>query len=187
MLPLKVSDVETYDEKTNEFRTIKGGILYLEHSLLSISKWESETHEPFLKKEHRSYEETLLYIKCMTVSNTGGADIFDALSKKNIDEVNAYISDPMSATTFSNNSQKEQRVKTRKSYYTSEQIYHLMIALQIPFECQKWHINRLLALIKICEIENERANKKGRMSRSEIYNQNHDLNEARKKALNTKG
>lgn len=180
MLKLYVPATELYDEVNNSFRTVGGGIIELEHSLYSISLWESKWHKPFLSEESRNYEETISYIKCMTM-NEVSQSVYDGLSQKNIDEIQKYIADSMTATWFS---KRGPGCSSPKKVITSEVIYYQMIALNIPFECQHWHLNRLLTLIRVCSEKN--APKK-KMSKSQIAARNRALNEQRLKQLGTRG
>ena len=168
-----------YDEVKNEFCYSKECTLQLEHSLVSISKWESKWHKAFLPKNDKTFEETIDYIRCMTISPNVDQNVYNRLTMKNITEINEYINDPMTAVYFP----KENKSGVRDTV-TSELIYYDMIALNIPFECQKWHLNRLLALIKVCELKS-RSQKK--MSRGDILSRNAALNAARRKKLGTKG
>lgn len=185
MLDLVIPSQEYYNEESNEFfvpKCISKDVkLKLEHSLLSISKWESTWKKPFLTRETKSLDEIKDYIKCMTLTQNVNPEVYDYLTNSNIKAVNDYIEDPMSATTF-----REGYVK--KSYNneqpTSELIYYWMIALNIPMECQKWHLNRLLTLIRVCNIKNSPQKK---MSKSEILAHNKKLNDERKIKYNTKG
>lgn len=180
MLEIVIKGEELYDEKTNQFIYGKDTVLRLEHSLLSISKWESKWHKPFLSKESMTDEELRDYIRCMTIVHNNDPDIYDYLSVSNIKEIKAYIDDPMTASWFNdrNNPPSRQRV------VTSELIYYWMTALQIPFECEKWHLNRLLTLIRVCNIENS---PKKKMKKGDIFKQNAALNARRKAMLNTTG
>ena len=158
---------------------VKGQTLRLEHSLVSLSKWESKWCKPFLSKDEKTVEETLDYIKCMTLDQNVDSNVYFCLTEENIKQINDYISAPMTATTFSNNKKGASREQI-----TSELVYYWMIALNIPFECQKWHLNRLLTLIRVCEIKSQPPKK---MSRSELASRNAALNEERKRKLNTTG
>lgn len=171
---------EMWDEKNEEFIEPKTASLQLEHSLVSISKWESKWHKPFLSKEPKTVEETIDYIKCMTLTQNVKSEVYDHLSKENIEEINAYIDDPKTATTFS----KDRQSARSREIVTSELIYYWMIALNIPFECQKWHLNRLLTLIRVCEVKNTPGKK---MSQKEVLNQYAAINAANRKRFNTKG
>ena len=178
MLKITIKGREYFDEKKNEFVTLPETTLSLEHSLVSISKWESKYCKPFLGKEQKTYEETMYYIKCMTINPNVDDSVYLGLSQENLSDIRDYINAPMSATTFSNQKTGSRQV------VTSELIYFNMVTYGIPFECQKWHIRRLLNLITICDIKNSPQKK---MSRSQILSQNRQLNAARRSALNTKG
>lgn len=180
MLQITVHANDLWDESRNEFISTKEQTLQLEHSLVSLSKWESKWCKPFLSKEDKTREETLDYIRCMTITQHVSPDVYYAISNAQMADINAYIDSPMSATVV-----REDRSKARsREPVTSELIYYWMIALNIPFECQKWHLNRLLTLIKVCNSKNEPAKK---MSKKELMSRNTALNEARKKQLNSKG
>lgn len=180
MLQITIPPGEMWDEIHNEFVSTKGQTLTLEHSLVSLSKWESKWHKPFLSKEPKTVEETIDYIKCMTLTQNVKPEVYDHLSKENIEEINAYIDDPKTATTFS----KDRKSARSREIITSELIYYWMIALNIPFECQKWHLNRLLTLIRVCEVKNTPGKK---MSQREVLNQYAAINAANRKRFNTKG
>jgi hypothetical protein len=180
MLQITIPAVELWDERKQEFVTTKEQTLQLEHSLVSISKWESKWCKPFLSKQEKTFEETLDYIKCMTITQNVDPEVYNYLTNENIEEINMYIEDPMTATYFSD----DKTVKPNREQITAELIYYWMIALNIPFECQKWHLNRLLTLIKVCNIKNQPPKKR---SRKEIMSRNAALNAARRKQLNTKG
>lgn len=171
---------EGWDEKKGEFVPPTTTILQLEHSLLSLSKWESKWCKPFFSKEEKTYEQTLDYIKCMTLNKNIQPEVYGKLTRSNIDEINSYIEAPMTATRFP----KDTSGKNNREQITNELIYYWMIALNIPFECQKWHINRLLTLIRVCNIKNQPQKK---MSRQEIMSRNKALNEQRKRQMNTRG
>lgn len=171
---------EGWDEEKQEFVPQKEQVLQLEHSLISLSKWESKWCKPFLTKQEKTVEETIDYIKCMTLTKNIDPETYNHLSTDNIREINDYIGAPMTATYFS----KKQGGGPNNEQVTSELIYYWMIALNIPFECQKWHLNRLLTLIRVCNVKNQPRKK---MSRGELMRRNSDLNKARRKQLNTKG
>lgn len=180
MFQLSIPSAEFWDEDKQEFVYKKPQTLQLEHSLVSLSKWESKWNKAFLSKEEKSFEETLDYIKCMTITQNVNPDVYTRLTNKNINEINAYIEAPMTATTFSEDKNK----KPNREIITAELIYYWMITHNIPFECQKWHLNRLLTLIRVCNIKSAPPKK---MSKKEIFARNAALNEARKRQLNTRG
>ncbi len=179
MLKIVIPGIELYDEEKEEFITTKPQTLHLEHSLVSLAKWESKWNKPFLTKDNKTYEETIDYIRCMTITQNVSEDTYRLLTSENIQQINEYINLPMTATTFSN-----QKKTPSKEIVTAEIIYYWMISLNIPFECQKWHLNRLLTLINVCNIKNQ---PKKKMSKRDILNRNKALNKARREALNTKG
>lgn len=178
MLNIVVPDQEFFNEETQEFFTLKGQTLQLEHSLVSLSKWESKWNKPFLSKNEKTLKETIDYIRCMTITQNIKPYIYDMLTNENILDINKYIDSPMTATTFN-----VQNTPSRE-IVTSEIIYYWMISLNIPLECQKWHLNRLLTLIRVCNLKNAPSKK---MSKKEIMSRNAALNAARRKKLNTKG
>ena len=179
MLQIIVPATEQWDEIKQEFVYTKETTLQLEHSLVSLSKWESKWCKPFLSKEDMTAEETIDYISCMTITQNVNPEVYTCLSDENIAQVRDYIQAPMTATFF----RKENGPPSRE-IITSELIYYWMITLNIPFECQKWHLNRLLTLIRVCNIKNQPAK---RRSQREIMEYNTALNEARRKKLNSKG
>ena len=180
MLRIVIPEGQLFNEETEEFVYTKEQTLQLEHSLVSLSKWESKWHKPFLGKDDKTFDETIDYIKCMTLTPNIDPNTYLFLTKENIKDINDYIGDSMTATTFSENSPNTRN----REIITSELIYYWMIALNIPFECQKWHLNRLLTLIRICNIKNQPSKKR---SKSEIMSRNAALNAARRKQLNSKG
>ena len=179
MLQITIPATETWDESKQEFNHTKERTLQLEHSLVSLSKWEAKWCKPFLSKKDKTYEETIDYIRCMTITQNVDSDIYYCLSNENLEQINDYINSPMTATFFSNANSSPTR-----EIITSEIIYYWMIALNIPFECKKWHLNRLLTLIRVCEIKNTPPKKR---SPQEIMSQNAALNAARRAELNSKG
>ena len=179
MLKITVPAMEYYDEVNNEFTEFKEQVLQLEHSLVSISKWEAKWHKPFLDGKDKTLEQVIDYVRCMTITQNVNLDVYTRLTEGNLKDINDYIENPMTATTFSDINQSPSR-----EIITSEIIYYWMVAFNIPFECQKWHLNRLLTLIRVCNIK---SNPPKKMGRNEILQRNKALNEARKKKLNTKG
>ena len=180
MLQITIPQTELWDESKQEFVSLKEQTLQLEHSLVSLSKWESKWNKSFLSSREKTYEETIDYIKCMTLTPNVKPEVYRGLTKSNVEQINKYIEAPMTATSFV----EDKRGTGSSETITSELIYYWMIALNIPFECQKWHLNRLLTLIRVCEIKSQPPKK---MSKREIMNRNSSLNSARKKQLNTRG
>lgn len=179
MLQLIIPANELWDERRQEFIQIDSQVLELEHSLVSLSKWESKWNKAFLSKEPKTYEESIDYIRCMTLTQNVNPDTYLGLTNEQINEVNKYIEAPMTATTVNNKNSKRSR-----EIVTSELIYYWMISLQIPFECQYWHLNRLMTLIQVCNVKNAPPKK---MSKRSIMSRNAALNAARRKQLNSNG
>lgn len=184
MLRVVIPAKEQYDEVQNLFFKTKECTLQLEHSLIALSKWESKWKKPFLDQGQKSVEEILDYIKCMTITPNVDPNIYKILPVSVLEQIEHYIDDTMTATTF-----YETKTGARSTNkITSELIYYWMVAFNIPFECQKWHLNRLLTLIRICSTEQERATQpKKNRSRADILNRNRMLNEQRRRAMNSKG
>lgn len=180
MLTIHVPASELWDEQKQEFISIKSQELRLEHSLVSLAKWEAKWQKPFLDKKGMEPEEMLDYIRCMTLTQNVSPLVYTHLSAENIKQIKDYIDSPQTATTFHNLNQRGGNGET----ITSELIYYWMVSLQIPFECEKWHLNRLLTLIKVCGVKNEPAKK---MNQKAIRSQNASLNAARRKRLRSKG
>lgn len=181
MLQITVPSTELYDEVHNEFITIKEQTLTLEHSLVSLSKWESKWHKPFLSKDGLTTEQTIDYIRCMTITQNVPPLTYKLITDGNIKQVEEYINDPMSATWFS----EEKKGKgVNREVITAELIYYWMIALQIPMQCEKWHLNRLLTLVRVCNIKNQPSKKMGKKA---TMSRNAALNAARRKQLNSNG
>lgn len=179
MLKITIPSIELYDEAKEEFVFSKEQVLQLEHSLVSLSKWESRWCKPFLSKDKKTIQESIDYIACMTITQNVDPNIYTRITSEHIEQVTEYIDAPMTATTFSN-----QEKSINREVITSEIIYYWMVALNIPFECQKWHLNRLLTLISVCNIKNKPP-KKG--NKKDIMSRNAALNAKRKQQLNTMG
>lgn len=179
MLTVKVPLSEAFDEESNEFVDGDVFVLELEHSLVSLSKWESQFEKPFMSETDKTTEETVAYVKAMTLTPNVPATIYQHLSKSNFDEISTYINAKMTATWFT-----DLESKTSKPVITAEIVYYWLIALTIPFECQHWHLNRLLTLVRVC---NEKNQPEKKMSRQELIERNRSLNAQRKAQLKTKG
>ena len=180
MLELHVPGQEFWDDEKEEFTYGKDVVLQLEHSLISISKWEAKHHKAFLSKRIKSQDEMNDYIRCMVINRNVDPTVFSRLTVENLQAINEYIENPMSATYLGN----DKETGGPKDTITSELIYYWMIKLNIPVEFQKWHINRLLTLIRVCEIKETPPKK---MSQAEIMRRNAALNTARRQQLNSRG
>lgn len=180
MLQITIPAREQWDDLKQEFIVSKEQTLQLEHSLVSVSKWESKWNKPFLTNQPKTREETIDYVRCMTITQNVEPEVYYNLTQKNLEDIFKYVDAPMTATTFSNNGSK----KTSREITTSELIYYWMVALEIPFECQKWHLNRLITLIRVCNEKNQPPKKQ---SKRETMNQYAALNAARRAKLKSKG
>lgn len=186
MLTIEVGGIEFFDEETQRFIALPKQTLMLEHSLISLAKWESKWKKPFLDddvKNEKTAEEMLDYIKCMTINNGVEDVVYNNLSYDDILKIKEYIDDPMTATWFTNHREGKGRARAG-SKITAEILYYDMIALQIPFECQKWHLNRLLTLIRVCQIKSQPPKK---MGRKEAMRQQKAINAARRAQHGTAG
>ena len=180
MLEITITIGERWDEETCEFIPAEEHKLRLEHSLVSLRKWESKWHKPFLSKKEKTPEETLDYIKCMTLTQNVKPEVYEYLTRDHLIAINKYIEDPMTATTFV----EQKGSKSNGEQITAELVYYWMIALNIPPEYQKWHLNQLLTLVRVCNKKNQPPKK---MSKREIMARNAALNAQRRKQLNSKG
>lgn len=180
MLRIDIEGSEQWDEATETFVKTKPVQLSLEHSLLSISKWESKWKKPFLKGDEKTWEELLDYIRCMTVTKNVPEEVYVGLDAKTVNRIADYINDPMTATTF--NFQKNRRAA--HEIVTSELVYYWMVTFGIPFECEKWHFQRLMTLIEVCALKSQPPKK---MSKRDVMSRNASLNAARRAKLNSKG
>lgn len=181
MLQITIPTLEQWDEKKQEFVYTKEQTLQLEHSLVSLSKWEAKWQRAFLSKDEKTLEQVVDYVKCMTITQNVDPKIYERLTEDNIKSINDYIQSPMTATYFSND---KEVAKPSREKVTSELIYYWMISLGIPVEFQKWHLNRLLTLIRVCNVKNQPPKK---YSKRDILARNAALNAARKKQYNTRG
>ena len=180
MLRITIAANEAWDERKEEFVTTKEQTLQLEHSLVSLSKWESKWRKSFLHTKEMSSEELLDYVRCMTLTQNVNPEIYYRLTNEQISEIKEYINAPMTATTFA----EDKNTRPNREIITAELIYHWMIDAGVPFECQKWHLNRLLTLIRVRSVKNTKPKPMGKKA---LMSRNTALNAARRKQLNTKG
>lgn len=180
MLSIVVPGREAWDEKRETFIVTKEQKLQLEHSLVSIQKWEAKWKIPFLTKEPKTYEQTIDYVRCMTITQNVKPEVYMNLTNENLKAINDYIGEDMTATWFA----KSTNQKQSRQQITAELIYYWMVALKIPEEYRKWHLNQLITLIRVAEAEQTPTKKR---SRRQMLSERKALNEARKARMNTRG
>lgn len=184
MLTITIPDVEMFNENAGEdesqFYILKGQTLRLEHSLVSLAKWEAEWEKPFLSKEEKTRAESLSYIRYMTITQNVDPELYKRIDNNVIAQIDAYIDKAMTATTF----RKDDRPLTNREIITAEIIYYWMVTFNIPPEYQKWHLNRLLTLINVCNLKNQSPKN---MKRKDLLKRQSDLNALRRKKLGTTG
>lgn len=179
MLTITIPSYELFNDVTQEFISEDERVIQLEHSLLSISEWESRWNKPFLSNMEKTSNEIIDYVRCMTLTEGVPETAYLYIDNEQYKLINDYIAAPMTATTIS-----EPPGKVSREIMTSELLYYYMIAANIPFECERWHLNRLLTLIRICSIKSQPEKKR---PMNEVMKSNAALNAARKKQFNTKG
>lgn len=190
MLTVVVPSGSVFDPNTNTFYKVeKETTLQLEHSLISLQKWESRWHKPFLEAKDKTLEETVDYIRCMCLTSNVTEDVFYCIPTGEMNRIAAYIDDPMTATSFREppSRQGPNGRRKKKEIITAEIIYYWMISWNIPTEYRKWHLNQLLTLIRVLNIKNEPADKKNKRSRREILSDFESINKANKEKFATKG
>lgn len=184
MLTVTIPSKEFFDNTTGLFHYTKEKTIVLEHSLVSLSKWESKWGKPFNDGKPKTIEEIVDYIRCMTITQNVPKDTYDGITQEILEKVNLYIDEPMTATTFRSISKNDKQKKVGKDIITAEIIYYWMFSYNIPLECQKWHLNKLLTLIRVFNVKNTPQKK---MSNKDTIKHNRALNNARKKKLGTRG
>jgi hypothetical protein len=180
MLTLIIAGEEVFNEAESTFETVNDVRIDFEHSLVSVSKWESKHQKPFLSSGVKSSEEIFDYLKAMVLTPDVDLDVLYKCSQKELDTIQEYIDSSQSATTFGTMPER----RGPGEVITSELIYYWIVSFNIPFECQYWHLNRLFSLIRICNIKNSKPKK---VSRMELAQRNRELNAARKAKLGTSG
>lgn len=178
MLTIHIPATRDFDERTETFIQYEPCTLKLEHSLISLQKWESKWHKSFLHSKNLTYEENLDYVRCMCVSSNPDPSVFRRLTRQNRKEIEDYIHDPMTATTFSNHDNRPSN-----KIITAEIVYYWMVTFGIPFECAKWHLNQLWTLINVCAIYNNPK----KTDRKKAAQQRLAMNKARRAKYGTSG
>lgn len=179
MLTIVVPGVEAFNEETEEFETIGDFTLELEHSLVSLSKWEEKHEKPFLGTKDFTAEEMFDYIKCMVLTEDVPEDVYGRFTEKNAMDINDYINKKMTATWFS-----DKPGRTSRETITAELIYFWLNSFQIPWDAQYWHLNKLFTVIRI---HSAKSNPDKKMTRAERFAEQRRLNEQRRAAANSKG
>ena len=180
MLKIETPETELWDEYNQRFILVKKQTLFLEHSLISLSRWESNWEKPFLKRnDKKTLVETIDYVRCMTINNNVDPNVYRVLTADNINAINAYVNAKKTATIV-----YEDKHRSTGETVTSELIYYWMVSLGIPFECQIWHLNRLLTLIRVCNVKNSPGKK---MGRNALLNRYASLNKKRREAMHSNG
>ena len=174
MLTIKVPGGRFWNEDTQEFIYTKAQTLVLEHSLLSLSKWESKYHKPFLSEKQKTNDELIDYIRFMTINKVEDDLVYLVLGEENLLKIKEYIDDPMTATWFSDANKRS----PKKRVVTAELVYYWIFSLGINKECEKWHFNRLITLIKVFEAENEAASGKNKLKGKALYDRNSAISKA---------
>lgn len=180
-LTITIADKEFLDERTLTFVKVKGATLQMEHSLVSLQKWESKWEVPFLHTENKTREQVIDYFKCMTLTQNVQPDVYAYMSEDEIKQITDYINRKMTASWFSNTNPN---YKAKREIVTAELIYYWMIKCEIPFECRKWHLNQLMTLIQTFSVKDGKATK---MSKKEILSQNKARNQMRRARSHSKG
>ena len=179
-ITVTIPERDFYDPRVGRFRVTRKTVVTLEHSLISISKWESKWHKPYLSKEPKTEEESIDYLRCMCITQNVDPNVFYAIDAKIAKEISDYIANPMTATTIRRHEQKPSR-----EIVTSELIYYWMTQFGIPFDpCEKWHFNRLMMLIEVAGIKNSPPKK---MGKKDMLSQRSALNAQRRARYNTRG
>lgn len=179
MLPITIparEATELWDEQNETFIPVpamKEQKLQLEHSLIALSKWESKWCKPFFDSKELTPEETIDYIKCMTINSNVDQRAYKYIDQLTMKKIMNYVYAPMTASSV-----PDEKGKNTGERITSELIYYWMVACGIPFECEKWHLNRLIMLIRICNFKNRDPKK---MSANELRSKYASINAARRK------
>ncbi len=180
MLQIMVPERELWNEEQLQFVHAKATVLQLEHSLVSVSKWESKWGKAFLGSKEKTREETIDYIKCMTITQNVPPEVYECLTTENLEAIKKYIGSDMTATKF----YEDAVPKRNREAVTSELIYYWMVSYNIPMECQKWHLNRLLTFIRLCDLKNQPPKHTNRREQAQRYAR---INEERRRLWNTRG
>lgn len=180
MLRIQLGGKEHYDESNNKFVVVNGVDVELEHSLISLSKWESKFQKPFLSEGNKTNDELLGYVDAMILTPDYPKEVLDRISPEEMSKINDHMDSKQSATTFP----ISRETKGKSETVTSELIYYWMVTFNIPFECETWHLNRLFSLIRICNLKNAKPVKR---SANQIAQERRELNAQRRSQMGTSG
>lgn len=184
MLEIIVPKQELFDDSKQEFVELPTVTIQLEHSLVSLSKWESKWEKPFLDDRKKTDAESVDYVRCMVTTKNYDPAVLSRLDSDQVEQISEYIDAKMTATWFN---EPKSKPTGKKEVVTAELIYYWMISLTIPFECQHWHLNRLLTLVKVCNEKNKPEKDRRKMSRSELASRNRELNAQRRAQMKSSG
>lgn len=173
MFQVIIPESEIYDEEREEFINTRKETFQIEHSLVSLAKWESKWNLPFLGKTPKTKEQIIDYVRCMTITQNVNPEIYDNIPQPILTDISEYICAPMTATWFS----ERKDTRANSEAITAEIVYYWMVTHHIPMECQKWHFNRLLTLIRVCNVKNAPPKK---MNKKEMLAERRQLNAARR-------
>jgi hypothetical protein len=187
MLKITIPGIENWDKQNQEFVYTDSVELELEHSLVSLSKWEEEFEKPFLSPDPKSNEETIGYIRCMTLTPDISPEVYSRLTDAHVTQINEYVSAKKTATWFLEQANKKKAAPGRKETVTSEIIYNWMLSLNIPFDRETWHLNRLITFIRVANEKNANQDKKSKMTPREVAQRNRELNAQRLAKMGTSG
>ena len=168
-------------KRVKKLMTVPPIHLEMEHSLLSISKWESKWKIPFVECQNMTPEQFIDYCRCMTINRQKDQNVYQYLMNVDAQKIGDYMADSMSARILSKKNSRKGQNRTRM---TSDYFYYMMIQLGIPFECEKWHFGRLMALIDCCQANSGNEPPMSYRERQKYYA---ELNAQRRRMLGTKG
>ena len=175
---------EVYDEENDIFYEIKNEVtLVMEHNLIAISRWESKFHKPYLTKDTKTNEEILYYLECMTITKGVESYVYRCIPKSELLRITEYINDPMTGTTVRESPYAKKQGK--EEIQSAELLYYYMFKLGIPKECENWHLNRLMTLMKVYGAKDEKPD--GKASRSELIARNRAINARNRSKYHSKG
>lgn len=160
----------------NEGKVVR---LQFEHSLRSLSKWESKNKIAFLAGREKTPAQMVDYYRCMLLSPED-PDLVYLLDPSQMEELTNYINENQTASSVPNEGPTQYNPETT----TSELVYFWMTALKINWEAQDWHFSRLMMLVQITSYKQQPPKKR---NPREVLSDMRRENERRKKLFNTSG